>query len=394
MVAKENDNKINFTKANIEKFLIPIVDANGKAKNLVFHDSKQKGLCIIISYGGSKTFYLSVKISGRPERIKLGKFPDITVEQARKLAIHNRSLINQGKNPNEEKKKLKQDITLKELFDIFLEKHCNQNNKAKTIKEYKRTAEIYFDNLKNKKISQITKTDIEKLHQKIHDNNGKYIANRTISLLKVMFNKAIEWGCGIENPAQYIKKYKEIKRDRFLQPNEIKAFFESLDQEPNIILKNYFYILLFTGARKTNILEMQWQDISFERQEWLIPETKNGEKQTIPLTNEAQILLNELKTNSNYVFYSKTSKSGHLEEPKMAWQRLLKRANIKDLRIHDIRRTLGSYQAITGSSLLIIGKTLGHKTSQATEIYARLNNDPVREATQKAIDKIMEYRDK
>ena len=77
-------------------------------------------------------------------------------------------------------------------------------------------------------------------------------------------------------------------------------------------------------------------------------------------------------------------KTGHLVEPKKAWNRLLDRAEISDLRIHDLRRTLGSWQAATGASLPVIGKSLGHKNQATTAIYARLDLDPVRQAVNTA----------
>ena len=93
-----------------------------------------------------------------------------------------------------------------------------------------------------------------------------------------------------------------------------------------------------------------------------------------------------------WVFPSFSSKTGHLADPKRAWKRILEKAQIQDLRIHDIRRTLGSYQAITGASLPVIGKSLGHKSSQATQIYSRLNNDPVRQSMEKAIGLMGSYK--
>ena len=76
-------------------------------------------------------------------------------------------------------------------------------------------------------------------------------------------------------------------------------------------------------------------------------------------------------------------------EPKTAWKRIIARAGIKDLRIHDLRRTLGSWQAAAGSSLPIIGKSLGHKSLGATQIYARLNLDPVRASVNKATEAML-----
>ena len=102
---------------------------------------------------------------------------------------------------------------------------------------------------------------------------------------------------------------------------------------------------------------------------------------TIPIN----VLQNRLsKKNNDWVFPSLTSQSGHIEEPKSAWKRIVTAAGIENLRIHDLRRTLGSWQAATGANSFVIGKSLGHKTQAATAIYARLNLDPVRKSVGKA----------
>ena len=146
---------------------------------------------------------------------------------------------------------------------------------------------------------------------------------------------------------------------------------------------------------------MRWDEINFTTKEWRIPKTKNGDAVSLPLIKEAAEILKERKKQNakmglealrqEYVFPSITSQSGHLADPKKAWQRILKEAQIKDLRLHDIRRTLGSYQAITGASLPVIGKSLGHKTSQATQIYARMNLDPVRQSLENAAGLMNNY---
>ena len=78
-----------------------------------------------------------------------------------------------------------------------------------------------------------------------------------------------------------------------------------------------------------------------------------------------------------------------MEEPKGAWKTLLKRAELENVRLHDLRRTMGSYQTMTGASLTVVGKTLGHKSQQATAVYARLNLDPVRASMEAAVDMMM-----
>jgi integrase len=94
-------------------------------------------------------------------------------------------------------------------------------------------------------------------------------------------------------------------------------------------------------------------------------------------------LLNRVKDNA-WVFPSDSSKSGHLLDLKRGWKKLRKRAKLTDVRIHDLRRTLGSWQAASGTSLQIIGKSLGHGSIQSTQVYAYLRMAPVRESVQNA----------
>jgi integrase len=142
---------------------------------------------------------------------------------------------------------------------------------------------------------------------------------------------------------------------------------------------------------------MKWSQIDFYTKIWRIPESKNGETLNIPITDKVIEILKLRKQdnmvlgfeNSEYVFPGNGA-TGHLVEPKKAWKNILNRAGIKDLRLHDLRRTFGSWQAITGTSMQIIGKSLGHKSSSATEIYARLSMDPVRESVEKVTKLIVD----
>jgi integrase len=175
-----------------------------------------------------------------------------------------------------------------------------------------------------------------------------------------------------------------------LQADELPAFFTALAEEPNGTLRDYFLISLLTGARRSNVQEMQWKQINFERAEWRIPTTKNGEPQTVTLSAEALEILRNRKTDDAGVWvFPSTGVTGHIVEPKKAWKRILERAGIDDLRIHDLRRTLGSWQAKTGASLAIVGKSLNHKSPSTTAIYARLDLDPVRESVDRATGAIL-----
>ena len=130
-----------------------------------------------------------------------------------------------------------------------------------------------------------------------------------------------------------------------------------------------------------NVLTMRWEEINFHRAIWTVPhvKAKSNEELQIVLTAPVMQILETRKAHAlgPWVFPAR-SKSGHVADPKFAWCRILRRACIENLRLHDLRRTLGSWQAAMGSSLPVIGKSLGHESIRATEIYARLNMNPVR----------------
>ncbi len=238
----------------------------------------------------------------------------------------------------------------------------------------------------------ITKQDVPALHDKVRAENGLYQANRLLERIKAIYNKSIEWGWEGINPATGVKKFKEKSRERFLHPDELPQFFESLDAEQNDTIRDFIYVSIFTGARKANVLAMRWENINFDRQEWLIPETKNGDPLRIPLVPRVVDILEARISRyggREWVFEGNGS-SGHLVEPKAGWKRILERAGIKDLRLHDLRRTVGSWQAATGANSFIIGSTLGHKDQKSTAVYARLNIDPIRSSLERATDAMFE----
>jgi integrase len=258
------------------------------------------------------------------------------------------------------------------------------------------------------------------------DRAGKAGAtvNSVRALASGLFGKAIEWSYLSANPVKGIKTRKTNKRDRFLQSYELPRFFASVGEEPNDSVRDYFLLSLLTGARRANMLAMRWNQIDLAEGIWRIPQTKNDTPQNVTLSPEALAILNVRKETAEgaYVFPG-DGKRKHLVTPWKGWKRIFDRDELKqlvarieatgrkfivpqaeafdvtlerakklamklkidcegcridDLHIHDLRRTLGSWQAKQGASLAIIGKSLNHKSLQATAIYARLDLDPVR----------------
>ncbi len=342
------------------------------------------GLGISVTSTGVKSFVVYRWISGKPERVTLGRYPDLSIEQARRKAEEVNATIAKGENPNDKRRIERAEITFGELFKEYLERHAKPNKESWKYDEAQ--YERHLSSWEKRKLSTIARAEIQKLHHEIGKNKGHTTANRLKALISTVFSKATEFGLWDKpNPAQGIKSFREKSRERFLQVDELPRFFKAVAEEPNETMRDYFLISLLTGARRSNVQAMRWEEINFPRAEWHIPKTKNQTSHTVTLTEEALAILRQrYETRINSYVFPSTGRSGHLIEPKKGWQRILNRAKITDLRIHDLRRTLGSWQARTGASLSIIGKSLNHKSPQTTAIYARLDLDPVRASVEKA----------
>lgn len=382
---KQQDNSFNFIKKSLDALHLP-----NEGKRLYVYDTKVRGLELMVTPQGTKSFKVYRKFNNKPIRVTLGKYPEMTIENARREAQRIINELNAGNNPNNEKKKLRGETSFKELFTLYMERYSKQEKK--TWKYDERDVPRFLGHWFQRKLSAITKQEIQALHEKVRSENGLYQANRLLSRIQGIYNKAIEWGWEGINPATGIKKFKEKSRDRFLHPDELPRFFESLDGEQNDTIRDYIYVSLFTGVRKTNVMEMRWEDLHLARKEWLVPDTKNGDPLRVHLVDSViDLLQKRLETygSKEWVFPG-TGTTGHLMEPKAGWKRILDRAGIKELRIHDLRRTLGSWQAATGANSFMIGRSLGHKTPQSTAVYARLNLDPVRDSVEKATQAMLQ----
>lgn len=407
------ETKFNFTKVALDNLPIPPA-----GKRSTFHDIKATGLQLRVTSGGVKTFSLFRRTKGgSPERITLGRYPDMTIEQARKQAAQHNLAIESGANPAQAKRKARQsadgELTLRQAFDRYVSDHLTphgkrtatdlQDNFARYLGEVAegtkkphgkvRAKPDCVVNWERRKLSSIEPGEVRRLMIDLKDGIGVHTANRTLELLRAIYNKVIAWKLYTgENPCHGLEKFKMKTRERFLTGEELPHFFVALGQSENKDFRDFILISLTTGARKANVLAMKWGDIDFDNQIWTVPgeSSKNGDPLTIPLTSVTIEVLEDRKGGkSEWVFPAPRSASGHMENPKKHWAALLKAADLENLRIHDLRRSLGSWAAMSGASLTIIGRALGHKSVDATQIYARLQVDPVRAAMELATSQML-----
>lgn len=374
-----------------------------------------KGLALGVGSTGSKTFYLYRKIEGRPERIKIGPYPDLSIEKARDRADELNREIAKGSNPAQSKRERRAELTLGEAFAEYVDRYCKPHG-VKGWAEIKAQFDRYLGKIdptarkprgrapskpdcavdwSGRRLSTIKKTELSRLHSDIGADGHRTQANRVVEIVSSVFNRAKSWGLyDGTNPADGIEPFREVKRDRFLQAGELPKFFAALAEDDSENFRDFVTLALLTGARRENVLTMAWVDVDLAAGLWRIPDTKNNEPHTVPLTREAVAILKarqpagDAENPSPFVLPAARG-SGRMAPPKKRWGALLKRAGLADLRLHDLRRSMGSWQAKTGASLIVIGKSLGHKSAAATQIYARLDVDPVRESMQKATGAMM-----
>jgi integrase len=361
------------------KTLAGVTIETGKPDAWIF-DAKTPALGYRLTANGVGAFYIFRRLNGKPIKYRLAGYPDVSIEQARTLAAQANALIAAGVDPREQRRQDRADTaTLGQLVEHFIQTHSKLHKKSWADDEAMKR--LHLKEWDDRRLSTVGQEDVRSLHAKIGKDNGKYAANRVLSLLHAAYEhgKSIWQG---SNPATGVSKFKEKSRDRFLSAEELPRFFQALAQEPHETVRDYLLMLLLVGARRSNTAAMRWAELDLARGVWRIAENKSGTPIIAPLCAEAIQILNHRKKSATgeWVFPtvsdSKRSKSGHLVEFRTTWKAILKRAEIKDFRLHDLRRTLGSWLTINGASLPIVGAVLGHKSQAATAVYARLSVTP------------------
>ncbi len=382
--------KFTFTKRAIEALKAPT------ASDRVYHyDAVQANLALCVTTTGAKTFYRYGRAKGRPVRYRLGAWPDMTVENARKAARAYNAAIDRGEDPHETRLAARHQQNLQGLFDYWLE-HAKARKKTWQADQWQ--FQKYLGAWRNRDLAAIHKADVETLHAKLGKDHGHYTANRVLALLRAMFGKADKIGHKGANPCIGVERFAEQSRERFLQTDEMRPFFEAIKAEP-APWTDFWLLCLFTGARRGTIACMAWSDLDLDRGFWLLSgeQTKNKRPVAVVLPPPAVAILRtrqeaipEAERNDSPYVFPAASKMGHIVDPRKSWARVVEASKIDNLRPHDLRRSLGSWQAIAGASLQVIGASLGHRDHKATQVYSRLTMTPVRQSVDNTVQAMIE----
>lgn len=241
---------------------------------------------VSVSRQGRKSLLYRRKWKGSYRQIDLGRFIDELddpmsrqmIETARKRCADYETQA----DPFDQADRQKQQLTFEELFAEYIERHAMKSRKSteEMIKNFQR----WLLPLAKKRLEVIAPDDANQLHNRIARERGKYSANRAVQLARAVFNKGIDWGrFDGKNPFSKISMYDETPRNRFLSKEEAQRLFKGLDNHATPDLRDFIKLSLLTGARRSNVMSIRWENVDLVHRTLNIPDTKNKVSQLIPL---------------------------------------------------------------------------------------------------------------
>ena len=377
-------------------------------KPTVFYDTDLTGFGLKAFPSGALSWIVEYRpgAGGRgiaKRRMVLGSAKNITPDEARNRAAGILAEVRLGGDPAANRSEERAADNVRDLLTSFMDNHVRTKRKARTAKLF----EGYIKNhiapaLGTKKAPTLTRADVERLHKAIGKTNP-VTANRVLALIGAVYAYGLRSKLlprQSDNPAKGIEKFKEQSRERYLSDVELARLGDAIRQAetdgiprpasnqkhaPKTPIKigphaaAAIRLLIFTGARLREILDLRWQDVDLQRGLLFLPDSKTGKK-TIVLGGAALAILEKLPRVGDFVIAGNHDNKprSDLQKP---WALVSKQAGLGGLRLHDLRHSFASVGAGSGLGLPIIGKLLGHTNSKTTERYAHLAADPLRRAT-------------
>lgn len=360
--------QLNLTSQSISSLTAPKVRTD-------YFDQKVTGLGLRVSPSGTKTWICMFRVPGDPRkrRMTLGRYPAISLADARTQAREMLLAASRGDDPGEEKQQLLGAPAFAELASEYIEKHAKKNKRS--WKEDERIlGRDVLPVLGSRKVHEVKRRDVIRLLDAIVDRGAPIQANRTLALVRKIFNWAISRDIVETNPCLQVKApRKENQRDRVLKEDELRAVWRAFDKL-GAPMGQMFKLRLLTAQRGGEVASMAWTDVDLAGGWWTIPaeRAKNGRSHRVPLSKPARdILAARQPSRGEWVFPSPTRTGQYIQSPQKAAQRARTLSGVEDFVLHDLRRTAASYMTSLGVPRLVVSKILNHAEQGVTHVYDR-----------------------
>jgi len=308
-------------------------------------------------------WYIDYYVSGRRKREKIGPNKALAETVLRKRKVE----IAEGRYLDIKKQER---IKFEVFAEEFIALHSKPNKKSWISDVYNLRATNPF--FKGKNLYEITIQDIEKFKAIRSKAVKPATVNRELATIKTLFNKAVMWGKIEENPAKCVKFLHEpIGRLRYLEREEMIKLLSNCSKH----LKPIVTVALFTGMRRSEILNLKWRDIDFKRGIIYLLDTKNGTKREVYMNELVGKILIKVRKHpdSSYIFCNKSGNPYH--DIRKSFFTALRKSDIINFRFHDLRHTFASQLVMAGVDINTTRELLGHKDIRMTLRYAHLSPD-------------------
>jgi integrase len=366
---------------------------------------------------GTISFFVRGSANGARVINPLGKYPNVTIDQARIKAREALNLMASGASPKDKAKvDSSYNITLEQLLESYI-KSRGTNLKDGTIVNYRSIFDNYFDNWRSKKLLAIKQDMVEDKHRSITAKSPSR-ANTSMRLLRALFNYAkgeYQDSEGVPifnyNPTHrlsHIKAWNREKRKQtIIKPYDLKEWYGSVIELPQNQYKDMYIesaevcrdlllFILFTGLRSSEASNLMWSNIDFKDNTLTIEDTKNYEPHSLPLTPFILEILERRKSEGLYIFQGSTADftSLALDKPisniKSQIKRVRKTSGIY-FSLHDLRRTFITIAESLDINTYALKRLLNHKNQRDVTIgYIVQSTERLREPMQKITNYILE----
>jgi len=365
-------------------------------REAVYWDTELSGFGVRVYPSGTKVYLAQTRAGGRSRRMTVGRHGLISAEQARRKAARIIADIKAGNEPDLHNGAGRRDLgpTVAELAERFMREHVAVRCKPVTAQNYR----FAFDNhllpaLGTLRLGEIGRERVAAFQFSLRDT--PFMSNKAIDALSRLFNMAEQWGVAPEggNPCRFIHKYKELPRERFLSDEEFRRLGRVLDEveaegriHPSAVAA--FRLLMLTGCRRNEILTLRWEDVDLNAGELRLPDAKTGARSVAISPSARRVLAKLPRLPDNPWVIAGTKPGARYSSLNNVWLRVRSRADLNDVRIHDLRHSFASRALALGESLPMIGKLLGHRKVQTTARYAHLARDSVKAAAARVAESL------
>jgi integrase len=350
-------------------------------KQVDYFDKDQPGLGLRIGKTSKKTWFVMYRVKGQKTKRRLTlkkKYPQLSLKNARIKARAILTKADQGEDPAGKKQERKKAPTFKDLSNEYLEKYAI--HKKSVYEDQRIIKKDLIPTWGHWKARGIKRRDVLRLLDRIVDRGASIQANRTLALIRKIYNWGISKDLVENNPCLQVKMPgQEHQRDRVFSEKEIKALWGAFEQV-GPTMEPFFKLHLVTAQRGGEVMTMQWRDIDLETAWWTIPaeHSKNGLAHRVPLSKLALDILKQMEGISGagkWIFPSPVKKCGHIKNVQKTALRIREYSGVSDFKPHDLRRTAASLMTGAGISRLTVSKILNHVEQGVTRVYDRYSYD-------------------